>query len=120
VLEVKKTNYGPNGEKVRLQWEDGSFVIEGTASAPHQAAANTTADERYLDCLDATTAQGRHVSHAKGRGYAPKAFAEMPQANGMTARAFQMAQERLFAAGKIENVAHGPKSKGAKCIARKV
>src|SRR3984957_19632899 len=27
VLEVKKTNYGPCGEKVRLQWDDGSFVI---------------------------------------------------------------------------------------------
>jgi len=73
----------------------------------------------YLECLDAMTAQGRHVCHAKGRGYAPKAFAEMPQANGMTARAFQMAQERLFAAGNIENVPYGPASKGTKCIARK-
>jgi RecA-family ATPase len=119
VLEVKKTNYGPAGEKVRLQWEDGSFVIEGAASAPHRAAANTTADERYLECLDAVTAQGRHVCHAKGRGYAPKTFAEMPQAAGMMQRAFQIAQERLFAAGVIVNVPYGPPSKGTKCIARK-
>jgi RecA-family ATPase len=69
VLEVKKTNYGPPGEKVRLQWEDGSFVIEGTASAPHQAAANSVADQHYLECLDAVTTQGRHVCPGKGRGY---------------------------------------------------
>jgi RecA-family ATPase len=120
VIEVKKTNYGPCGEKVRLQWEDGCFVLEAAASAPHQAAANTTADRRYLECLDAITAQGRHVCHAPGRGYAPKAFAEMPQAAGLTWRAFQAAQERLFAAGTIENIPYGPKSKGTKCIARKV
>jgi RecA-family ATPase len=119
VLEVKKLNYGPAGEKVRLRWEDGCFVLQGSASAPEQAAAHSTADQAYLECLDAVTAQGRHVCHAKGRGYAPKAFAEMPQARGMTARAFQMAQERLFAAGKIENVPYGPASKGTKCIARK-
>jgi RecA-family ATPase len=119
VLEVKKTNYGPCGEKVRLQWEEGCFVMEGTASAPHQAAANTTAEQRYLECLDAIAAQGRHVCHAPGRGYAPKAFAGMPQAGGLAWRAFQAAQERLFAAGTIENVPYGPKSKGPKCIARK-
>jgi RecA-family ATPase len=118
-LEIVKNNYGPDGEKVRLRWERGVFVPEGSASAPQQAAANTTADQRYLDCLDAMTAQGRHVCHAKGRGYAPKAFADMPQANGMTVRAFMSAQERLFAAGKIENVAYGAPSKGTKQIARK-
>lgn len=119
VLEVKKTNYGPSGEKVKLQWEDGCFVMEGTASAPQQAAANTTADQRYLECLDATNAQGRHVCPAKGRGYAPKAFTEMPQANGMTVRAFQQAQERLFATGAIVVEPYGPPSKGTKRIARK-
>jgi RecA-family ATPase len=119
VLEVKKTNYGPSGEKVRLQWEDGCFVMEGSAAAPQQAAATATADQRYLECLDATTMQGRHVCPAKGRGFAPKAFAEMPQANGMTVRAFQQAQERLFAAGAIVVEPYGPPSKGTKRIARK-
>jgi RecA-family ATPase len=120
VLEVKKTNYGPCGEKVTLQWEDGCFVLEAAASAPHQSAANTTGEQRYLECLDAVTTQGRHVCHAPGRGYAPKTFADMPQAAGMTWKTFQAAQERLFAAGVIENVAYGPPSKGTKRIARKV
>jgi RecA-family ATPase len=120
VLEVKKLNYGPAGEKVKLRWEEGCFVIESGASAPHQAAANTTADQRYLECLDAVTTQGRHVCPGKGRGFAPKEFAEMPQANGMTARAFHAAQERLFAAGIIEAVSYGAKSRHTKMIARKV
>ncbi|QWG16127.1 AAA family ATPase [Bradyrhizobium sediminis] len=119
VLEMKKSNYGPAGEKVTLHWEDGCFVMEGSAPAPQLAAAQAGADQRYLECLDAMTAQGRNVCPAPGRGYAPKAFAAMPQANGMTARAFQQAQERLFAAGVIAVVPYGPASKGAKCIARK-
>jgi RecA-family ATPase len=118
MLKVKKTNYGPAGEEVRLQWEEGCFVV--AASAPHQAAANATADQRYLECLDAVTSQGRHVCPSKGRGYAPKMFEDMPRANGMKARAFQAAQERLFAAGVIEVIPYGPPSKGAKCIARRV
>jgi RecA-family ATPase len=119
VLEVKKTNYGPAGEKVRLQWEDGCFVPEMSTGAPQKAAAFSLADQSYLDCLDTMTAQGRHVCHAKGRGYAPKAFADMPRADGMTWKAFQAAQERLFATGVIENVTYGPPSKGTKRIARK-
>jgi RecA-family ATPase len=118
-LEVMKINSGAPGEKVKLRWEDGCFVPEGSASAPQQAAAFNAADQTYLDCLDAATAQGRHVCYATGRSYAPKAFAEMPQANGMMWRAFASAQERLFAAGLIENVPYGPKSKGTKRVARK-
>jgi RecA-family ATPase len=118
-LEVMKSNYGPRGEKTKLRWEDGAYVLEGSASAPHQAAAFNAADQTYLDCLDAMTVQGRHVCYATGRGYAPKAFAEMPQANGMTRRAFEQAQERLFSGGLIENISYGPPSKGTKRIARK-
>jgi hypothetical protein len=36
VLEVKKTNYGPNGEKLKLRWDDGCFVLESAASVAQQ------------------------------------------------------------------------------------
>jgi hypothetical protein len=120
VLTVKKLNYGPTGEAVKLRFEDGCYVLQGSEPAPVRAAADSTAEQVYLACLDAMTIQGRHVCHAPGRGYAPKAFAEMSQANGMTWRALQSAQERLFAAGIIANVPYGPPSKGTKQIARKV
>jgi RecA-family ATPase len=119
VLEVKKINYGAPGEKMKLRWEDGCFVPEGSVPAPTQAAAFNAADQAYLDCLDRLTVQGREVREHPGRGYAPKVFAEMPDANGMTARAFKAAQERLFSAGFIHNVTEGPASKRTKRIARK-
>jgi RecA-family ATPase len=52
-LEVMKSNYGPRGEKQKLRWEDGCYVLEGSASAPVQAAAFNVGDQAYLDCLDA-------------------------------------------------------------------
>jgi RecA-family ATPase len=117
-LEIMKSNYGPIGEKTGLQWEGGHYVLEGSASAPQQAAVDATADQIYLDCLDTATRQGRHVCPMRGRGYAPKVFASMPEAKGLTWRAFDAAQERLFSASQIENVAYGPPSKGTKRIAR--
>jgi len=118
-LEVMKSNYGPRGEKQRLRFEDGCYVLEGSASAPAQAAAFNTADQTYLDCLDAMTSQGRHVCYSKGPRYAPKEFAAMPQANEMTWQGFAKAQERLFAARLIENVPYGPPSKNTRRVARK-
>jgi RecA-family ATPase len=117
-LEIMKSNYGPRGEKQKLRWEDGCYVLEGRASAPAQAAAYSSADQAYLDCLDATAAQGRNVFPLPGKGHAPKVFADMPQANGMTWQGLAKAQERLFAAGKIGNIPFGPKSKGGKRIER--
>jgi RecA-family ATPase len=117
-LEVMKSNYGPRGEKTKLRWENGAYVLEGSASAPHQAAAFNAADQTYLDCLDAATAQGRNVFPAPGRGYAPKVFADMPQAGGMTWQGLAKSQERLFAAAKIANVPYGSPSRELKRIAR--
>jgi RecA-family ATPase len=56
-LEVMKINSGAPGEKVKLRWENGCFLPEGSTSAPQQAAAFNAADQTYLDCLDAATAQ---------------------------------------------------------------
>jgi RecA-family ATPase len=119
VLEVKKLNYGAAGEKTKLRWEDGCFVLQGTAPAPTQIAAYSVVDLAYLTCLDVATAQGRRVRESTGRGYAPKVFAEMPEAKGITARAFKAAQERLFSAGHIHNETEGPQSKLTRYIARK-
>jgi RecA-family ATPase len=120
VLEVKKINYGAPGEKVKLRWEDGCFVPEGSAPAPMQAAAFNAADQAYLDCLDLLTQQGREVREHPGRNYAPAVFADMPEANGIKARGFKTAQDRLFSAGMIHVVTDGPRSKPTRRIARKM
>ena len=119
VLEVKKTNYGPSGEKVKLRWEDGCFVMQSETPAPQQAAAFNAADRTYLACLDLLTDQGREVREHPGRGYAPRVFADMPEAQGITARGFAAAQARLFSAGLIHVITDGPPSKQTRRITRK-
>jgi RecA-family ATPase len=106
-LEVVKSNYGPKGERVRVRWDRGMFVPEGTASAPERAAAETPIDETFLRCLDAAVAQGRTVSDSSGRNYAPALFANMPEARGTAKRAFELAMPRLFSAGKINVTTEG-------------
>jgi RecA-family ATPase len=120
VLEVKKLNYGPTGEKVKLRWEEGCYVLQGTEPAPAQAAAFNSADETYLVCLDSITAQGRRVSDSPSATYAPAIFADMPDARGITARGFKAAQDRLFSSGMIHIVTEGSASKRRRRIARKM
>ena len=119
-LEIAKNNYGPTGEKITLRWERGVFVPESAdATSPARAAAFNGADKTYLACLDRLTEQGREVREHPGRNYAPSVFADMPEADGITAKAFKAAQERLFSAGMIHVVTEGPRSKPTHRVARK-
>jgi RecA-family ATPase len=121
VLEVKKINYGKPGEKVKLRWEDGCFVLQGDTPAPARAAAEAEAEQVYLDCLDIATTQGRNVFPGTGKGYAPGVFADMPEAKAkrIGKRGLMAAQERLFATGVIWNEPFGPPGRGSRRVARK-
>jgi RecA-family ATPase len=117
-LEIVKNNYGPDGEKVRLRWERGVFVPEGSASSPHRAAADQAVDELFLRLLDKRLAQGRPIRPSSGRGSAPSELAGDPEANGTTTEAFRAAMERLYTASKIVTVETGPPAKRIKHIER--
>jgi hypothetical protein len=119
-LRVMKSNYGPAGEVVRLCWQRGVFVPVGSAAPLQQIAAEADIERAYLDCLDALTAQGRQVSPNRSSAFAPTVFEAMPQARGYRAKALGAAQERLFAAGRIQTEASGPPSKRRERITRKV
>jgi RecA-family ATPase len=110
-LEVVKSNYGPSGEKVRLCWEDGSFVLKGAQSMPQQAATFAKIDDVFLKLIEERNAQGRWVTPNKATGYAPKELATMPGASGCTAPAFANAMERLLTAKRIIVETFGPPSK---------
>lgn len=118
-LEVMKSNYGPAGEVVRLRWQRGVFVPEGTLGTVERVSAEAEIDAAYLDCLDAIAARGDRVGPHTGRIYAPSIFQKMPQARGYRAKAFAAAQERLFNAGRIEVKPYGPPSKQGSMIVRK-
>lgn len=118
-LRVMKANYGPSGEVVSVRWQRGVFVPEGSVGTLQRVAAEADADATYLACLDAAGAQGRDAYPHPGRDYAPKLFADMPQSNRIGQRALVLAQERLFASGRIHAVPFGPPSKGKKRVERK-
>ena len=118
-LQVMKSNYGPAGEIMRLRWQRGLFVPEGSPSTLARAAAEAAVDQAYLNCLDAVVAQGRQVGPYRSNNFAPTIFQQMLQAAGHKAKALLAAQERLFAAGRIEIETLGPPSKRRQCIIRK-
>jgi RecA-family ATPase len=110
-LEVKKSNYGRAGEQVKLRWNGTTFTTGPICEpSPHKTNANREVDEAYLRCLDIKVAQGVSVSSKPSRSGAAPVFAGMSQANGIKARAFAKAQERLLSAGKIKIEPYGPKS----------
>ena len=118
-LKVMKSNYGPVGEIVRLRWQHGVFIREGSPGMFERIAAEAAVEQAYLDCLDATLGSGRQVGPYTGKAYAPAIFEKMPQAKGYRAKALAAAQERLFNSGRIEVVKIGPPSKALDRIARK-
>ncbi|MGY3498012.1 AAA family ATPase [Bradyrhizobium sp. USDA 4502] len=118
-LEVKKSNYGRAGEKIKLRWNGLTFVPATSAeSSSYRAAAERDVDELFLKLLDKRIAQGRPVRPSTGRGSAPFELAGDPEANGVSADAFRAAMERLFTAGRIMSVETGPASKRRKHIER--
>jgi RecA-family ATPase len=118
-LEVKKSNYGRAGEKIKLRWNGLTFVPATSAeSSSYRAAAERDVDELFLKLLDKRIAQGRPVRPNTGRGSAPFELAGDPEANGVSTEAFRTAMERLFTAGRIVSVETGPASKRRKHIER--
>jgi RecA-family ATPase len=110
-LELKKSNRGRPGEKVKLRWNGLTFVPEGTAPSPYRAAVEREVDELFLRLLEERNGQGRWVTSNKATGYAPKELAEMPGANGVTPAALADAMERLLAAHRLTVFTYGPPSK---------
>jgi RecA-family ATPase len=102
-LEVKKSNYGPAGERIVVRWEGGLFVPDGGVSSPERVAKERAVEEVFLRCLDAKRVQQIEVVATRGRGYAPTVFEGMPEAAGFKMAALQGAMERLLTAGRIRN-----------------
>lgn len=107
-LTLAKANYARLEEPLALRWHRGAFRLEAEIPAGESSAGGRERheDQRFLDCLAARNADKRPVSkHIQARdSYAPKAFALMPLADGMTVEQFAGAMERLLATGIIDQV----------------
>lgn len=111
VLSTKKANYGRTGGEINLKWEAGVFVAEAQPTGIDGLAAEAKAERVFLTLLNAYTAQGRRVNASGGKTYAPKEFAEHPDSEGVTKRAFKAAMDRLLGDGRVCIRQEGPPSR---------
>jgi RecA-family ATPase len=102
-----KANYAQKGETIEFRWHQGCFKTA-------KDMPKDEFDEQVADCKDATDerifmelfrerrGQNRPVSAAKNSAdYAPKAFFGTVAGRKIGKKRFELAMERLFAAGKI-------------------
>lgn len=111
VLSTKKANYGRTGGEINLKWEAGVFVAEAQPTGLDALAAGAKGERVFLKLLEAYAAQGRRVNASGGKTYAPKEFAEHPESEGVTKRAFKAAMDRLLGEGKVRICQEGPPSR---------
>lgn len=101
-----KANYAPIGEPIVVRWHGGVFRREDEIP-PEENTRFTVLEarenERFLACLDARNQQQRPVSiHTQAReSYAPRAFADMDEGEGLTERQALAAMNRLLDRGVI-------------------
>jgi RecA-family ATPase len=107
ILETVKSNYGPPGNPIRLQWAEGGLQLEQSGSPLHRLAKDQECEQIFLRLLDERNAQGSHVGRGTSGMYAPKEFADTPNNGGFTKHAFAKAMQRLFTAGTIKELWDG-------------
>jgi len=111
-LIVKKSNYGPENERIRLKWQNGLFVPDTTLQV-QLTAGQEAVQSAFLRCLDISFSQGRYVTHKRSAAYAPVVFEAMPEAGGISRHGFAGVMEYLFSTGRIVSESFGPASKHA-------
>jgi RecA-family ATPase len=114
-LTVMKIQYAREGTVFRLRRRHGAFAYEGKdgggLTTYDRAAAAGKAEAVFLSLLHAYDDQGRRVSPNSGKNYAPTAFAEDDDAEGITSKAFARAMTRLLKANRIHIEKVGPPSR---------
>lgn len=99
ILTRGKANSARKGERLTMIWHEGAFHDESQIAGTEGRLVQE--DVAFLRCLDAATEQRRSVSHMPAANFAPKVFAAMPEASGVSRKALEQAMERLFASKEI-------------------
>ncbi|MCK1595574.1 AAA family ATPase [Bradyrhizobium sp. 164] len=120
-ITVKKVNYARLGATIPIRWVDGVFVRDDGGSDAERAAAiekrASAADEVFIRLLGQVCDQGRKVSPSPSVSYAPKVFADDPDAGGFRQSAFKASMERLLRAKAIHVAFDGPPSRRRQYLA---
>ena len=100
-IAFHKNQYGPASATCFVRYENGLFLpVEGMSMDAAERAAK--ADELFVTLLKRFTEQHRIVNHLVGRNYAPVAFSEHSDAQGISKKEFARAMQRLLDAKIIE------------------
>jgi hypothetical protein len=131
VLETMKSNYAALGSPIRLLWKDGLFIPDsGVATLPQfeRAALDERSRAIFLVLLERYNRQNLTVTHKdRANNYAPKIFAEQPEAIELHkskgqrkkllrgAMDYLLSKERIYAGRGPQGA---PKSKQTECLYR--
>jgi RecA-family ATPase len=97
VLESKKSNYGPTGNSIRLEWRNGVFHNIDSRVSNKPEDRKLIDEAIYLKALDALINRGQRGLLTKNQAsYAPKLMLQMDDVNGLTMQRLEQAQERLL------------------------
>jgi RecA-family ATPase len=100
-IRFHKNQYGPPSASCFVRWHNGLFLpVEGMSMDAAERAVK--AEEVFVNLLRKFAAQHRMVNHLVGRNFAPKRFAEHPEAQGIAKKEFEHAMQRLLDAKAIE------------------
>lgn len=116
LLEFKKNQYGKPAATLTLEYSRGMFLPIGGATDFERAAHEAKADHVFHTLLARFSGSGRSVSHQpqSREKYAPKAFANEPEAKlaGLRVKDLADAMQRAFQRQQIRVAEYGAPSRG--------
>ena len=112
LLKTMKANYARGGGEIRLQWREGVFRAIDEDQSVIGSIERRRVETVFLELLDALHDEGREVTDKSRAGnFAPRIFAQRPEASGYDKRAFERAMELLFSQKAIEVETYGRPSR---------
>ncbi len=121
-LSRRKSNYARQGDQIMLRYNQGVFEPDAKIHAMDSGylghLERDRCDRVFLELLAKVSAERGYVSDARASDkYAPRLFVMRPDRAGFKKRDFELAMERLFAAGRIRQDTYKTKERKARaCI----
>lgn len=110
VITVKKSNFGKDGQSIRLRNCDGIFRRDdGETQTAEQTNFKVTL--KFLELLLAFEKENQFVGTNPGKNYAPSTMAKDPDSGGIKASAFAKVMKTMLREDVIQKVGSGPPSR---------